>query len=227
MIYWAIKTALESNEFERIVVSTDDSEVAAIAIECGAEAPFTRSKELSDDFASTISVVADAIRQIRGQREFRVTCCLYPTSIFATTEDLTGAKRLLEGNPLVHYVASVLRYPHPIQRALKIGVHGELTFVDPSQSALRTQDLEPRFHDAGQFYMGRTESWLSGVPVLENAIGIELPSWRVIDVDTEDDCRRAQELHLSQARDRENRSMSEDRQEASATDERRPGRSAS
>ena len=198
LIYWAIKIALESGEFERVVVSTDDSEIAAIAIESGAEVPFIRSADLADDFASTISVVADAIYRIGSQREFGLTCCIYPAGIFATKRDLAASRQLLEANPGLSYVAPVLRYSHPIQRALEISDEGNLAFVDPAQSVQRTQDLAPRFHDAGQFYMGRTASWLSGVPILENAIGLELPSWRVLDIDSEDDWIRAQEMHRIQ-----------------------------
>jgi CMP-N-acetylneuraminic acid synthetase len=212
LIYWAIKAALESTEFERVIVSTDDSEIATIAIDSGAEAPFTRSAELSDDFASTISVVADAIGQIGSPHEFDLTCCLYPAGIFTTKEDLTEARRLLEVNPGVPYVAPVLRYSHPIQRAFEIGALGKIAFVDPPQSDQRTQDLAPRFHDAGQFYLGRTESWLSGVPILENAIGLELPSWRVLDIDNEDDWIRAQELHRIQLRHHEFPSQAADPQ---------------
>ncbi len=208
LIYWAIKTALDSDEFERVIVSTDDFEIAAIAIECGAEAPFTRSAELSDDFASTISVVADAIRQVSRPGDFEFTCCLYPAGIFATRTDLAEARRLLEVNPSIPYVAPVLRYSHPIQRALEIGERDRLAFVEPTQAVQRTQDLAPRFHDAGQFYLGRTKSWLSEVPILENAIALELPSWRVLDIDNQADWIRAQELHRIQLRQPQDPSLS-------------------
>ena len=212
LIYWAVRTALASDEFERIIVSTDDAEIAAIAIESGAEVPFTRSADLADDFASTISVVADAIRRVGSPGEFEFTCCIYPSGIFATKTDLIEARRLLETNPSLPYVAPVLRYSHPIQRALEISEDGKLSFIDPAGSIQRTQDLATRFHDAGQFYMGRTEAWLSAVPILENAIGLEMPSWGVVDIDNEDDWIRAQELHRIQLRHHESPAQAADPQ---------------
>ena len=198
LIHWAIQTAINSRQFDRVIVSTDDSEIAAIALEGGAEVPFTRSQGLADDYASTVSVVADAIIQVGGEDQFAFTCCVYPTGIFATIEDLKQGRLLLEANPKTHYVAPVVRYGHPIQRALEIDEQGKISFVDETQSLRRTQDLPPRFHDAGQFYMGRTESWLKGVSILGNAIGFELPSWRAIDVDSEDDWIRAEALYRTQ-----------------------------
>jgi pseudaminic acid cytidylyltransferase len=198
LIHWAIRTAIDSRQFNRVIVSTDDSEIAAIALEGGAEVPFTRSPGLADDYASTMSVVADAIMQVRGEDRFAYTCCIYPTGIFATIEDLHLAKLLLEANPNAHYVAPVVRYGHPIQRALEIDKKGRIAFVDDTQSQRRTQDLSPRFHDAGQFYMGRTESWLNGVSILSNAMGFEMPSWRTVDIDSEEDWIRAQAIHRTQ-----------------------------
>lgn len=210
LIYWSIKTALDSREFDRVIVSTDDSDIAQIAIECGAEVPFTRSAALSDDIASTISVVADAISRVSSPGAFQFTCCIYPGGIFATTSDLAEARLRLEVDPAIPYVVPVLRYSHPIQRALEIGASGELAFVQPTQAGQRTQDLAPRFHDAGQFYFGRTKSWLSGVPILQNATALELPSWRVLDIDNEDDWILAQELHRIQLRQQGNEVESAD-----------------
>ena len=195
LIHWAIRTAIDSREFDRVIVSTDDSEIASVALEGGAEVPFTRSQGLADDYASTMSVIVDAILQVRGEQYFKYTCCIYPTGIFATIEDLHEAKMLLEANPNAHYVAPVVRYGHPIQRALEIDEKGRIAFVDDTQSQQRTQDHSPRFHDAGQFYMGRTESWLNGVPILSNAMGFEMPSWRAVDIDSEEDWIRAQAIH--------------------------------
>ena len=198
LIQWAIRTALDSRQFDRVIVSTDDPEIAAIALEGGAEVPFTRSQGLADDYASTVSVVADAIIQVGGEHQFAYTCCIYPTGIFATIEDLNQGRLLLDANPNAHYVAPVVRYGHPIQRALEIDEQGKISFVDETQSLRRTQDLPPRFHDAGQFYMGRTESWLNGVSILSNAMGFEMPSWRAVDIDSEEDWIRAQAIHRTQ-----------------------------
>lgn len=93
------------------------------------------------------------------------------------------------------YLATVTKFAHPIQRALTMSSSGRIAFIDPAASDVRTQDLPTRWHDAGQFYWARTKSWVEGLPILENSFGYELDSWKVQDIDTEEDWRRAELLH--------------------------------
>ncbi len=197
LIVWAIESARACGEFSDIVVSTDDDEIAGIARECGASVPFMRSTELADDFASTVSVVADAVERMQALGfAGDLVCCIYPAAILVTPTDLEGARALLDHSDRP-YAATIVRYPHPIQRAFEVGPHGELTFVDPTGAAQRSQDLPPRWHDAGQFYWGRVDAWRAMTAILPNAVGYQLPADRAVDIDTEDDWLRAERLHAT------------------------------
>ena len=195
LIEWAIDLALESALFDKVVVSTDDPQIAEIALAAGASVPFERPAELSNDTASTGAVVAHAVSQMQGRGfagEF--VCCIYPASIFVSASDLADAQGLLENSDR-DYAATLVRYQHPIQRALDMDSKHRVTAVDPLGAAQRTQDLPPRWHDAGQFYWGRTRAWLKQIPVLPNAIGYELNASEVQDIDDEVDWQRAQFIH--------------------------------
>lgn len=195
LIEWAIEMALESQMFCDVVVSTDDRQIAEIALHAGAAVPFVRPAELSNDTASTGSVVAHAIGEMQ-ERAFdgAYVCCIYPASIFVSYADLAEARSLLARSDR-HYAATLVRYQHPIQRALDMDSQHRVTAVDPLGAGHRTQDLPPRWHDAGQFYWGRTQSWLNQVPVLPNSVGYELNATEVQDIDDEVDWQRAQIIH--------------------------------
>lgn len=194
LLAWAVRTCLDSGLFARIVVTTDDEEIAAIAREAGAEVPFVRSAELSDDHTPLVPVVSDALERI-GADDSSVVCCVYPTALGLLATDLTASVRLVDDAQTATYVVGVVRYSHPIQRALIRDEDGHLSMVDTATSQTRTQDLEPRWHDAGQFVWARASTWRRGLPVLTNAVGYELPAWRAIDLDTEDDWLRAELVH--------------------------------
>ncbi|MBB1485646.1 pseudaminic acid cytidylyltransferase [Oceanospirillum sediminis] len=190
MIAWSIDVAIKSDCFDRIVVSTDDDEIAQVAIGCGAEVPFIRPASLSDDYAGTVEVLAHAAEALLLRPE-DVVCCLYATAPFVREEDLqAGHKKLLQSD--LDYVVSVVEYNYPIQRALRF-VGGRLSMFDSEMYGVRSQDLEGAWHDAGQFYWGNAEAWMQRKPVL-NALsgGVILPSYRVQDIDTPDDWVRAE-----------------------------------
>ena len=193
LIAWTVDACLASSCFDRVVVSTDDTEVADIATAAGAEVPFVREASISDDHTPLAPVMADAVRRLE-LADTDAACCVYPTSVGLRPADLrAGAELLAEaGAP---YVVAVVRYAHPIQRALLLADDGGLTMADPTLALTRTQDLEPRWHDAGQFVWGRAAAWLDETPVLTSARGIEIPAWRVVDLDTEDDWARAEVVH--------------------------------
>lgn len=197
LISWAIETALSSGVFEEVVVSTDDPEIASVALESGAAVPFTRPPEFSDDFTSTSVVMHHAVETLAASSSVAVElfCCIYPAAIFVDTSDY--ARSQLQAAQLndASYLATVTRFSHPIQRALTMSDGGRIAFVDPTCSDARTQDLPPRWHDAGQFYWGRAKSWTEGLPILENSFGYELDAWKVQDIDNEEDWRRAELLH--------------------------------
>jgi len=186
LIAHPIRAALASGCFARIVVSTDDAEIAAIAREHGAETPFVRDAALANDMAGTAEVVLDAIRRL-GAEETTFTCCLYPTAPLETQEDLQQSLAELEASgapallPVTHFDF------HPL-RALKRNAVGAVEFAWPEHALTRSQDLPELVHDAGAFYWLRTRDFLaSGRIVAPGAVGWPIPRLRAIDIDTEED----------------------------------------
>lgn len=199
LITWAVQTCLTSGLFVDVVVSTDDGEIAEIARAAGARVPFTRPPELSDDHATTSAVMAHAVRELDCQeRGIELACCVYPAAAMITAHDLLAARDLLIAHPDLQYAGAVVRYAHPIQRALLVAPDGRVSLEHPEQASTRTQDLPPRWHDAGQFYWGRCDAWRDGVPYFSSALGIELPSWRAVDIDDEADWLRAEAAFATQ-----------------------------
>ena len=193
MIAWSIETAQASGVFDRIIVSTDDAEISAIAREFGAETPFERPASVSDDHATTIDVVRHAISWL-GEHDAKpeALCCLYATAPFATAIDIIRGVELLGD---ADFAVPVTQFEFPIQRAVKVTDTGRLDMFDPAQYAVRSQDLEEAWHDVGQFYWGRADAWMTVTNLFGPATAaIPLPRWRVQDIDTEEDWRRAEML---------------------------------
>lgn len=193
IIAWSIEAALASGCFDRVIVSTDDEAIAAVAREHGAEAPFMRPAELSDDHTPTIPVIAHAIRWQEAQGgDVRAACCIYATAPFCRAEDLRQGWRLLEADR-VDYVFPVVSYGFPIQRAVRMDAAGRVEPFQPEHATTRSQDLEPAYHDAGQWYWGMREAWLEGRPIFAPASrAVVLPASRVQDIDTAEDWARAE-----------------------------------
>lgn len=201
LIAWAIEAALASNVFDRVVVSTDNQEIAEVAAACGATVPFVRPYDLSDDLTPTAPVIAHALSQLSTQgAQADQVCCIYPAAIFVSPSDYIAAKALFTQSQQAGFITSMVRYPYPIQRALELRSDGTVDFVDPNYAQARTQDLPDRWHDAGQFYWGRSNSWVSSHSLLRNARGYPLQSSQVVDIDTEEDWERAQLLHSARLR---------------------------
>ena len=192
LVAWAVRTALAATSVDRVVVTTDDDEVAESARAAGAEVPFRRAPELSDDHTPLVPVIADAVARLGLGRDAAV-CCVYPTAVGLLPQDLDAGAALLDESA-ASYVVGVVRYSHPVQRALAMDDAGLLDMVDPDLALVRTQDLPARWHDAGQLVWGRAGAWLDQTPVLTAARGLELPAWRAVDLDTEDDWARAELL---------------------------------
>lgn len=204
MLAWSIEAARESRCFDQIVVSTDDEEIAGVARDCGADVPFQRPIELSDDYTGTIPVVAHAIRALQSMRESPdVVCCIYATAPFLQGMDLRQGLKDLEQNG-ADYAFSVTRYEFPIQRAIRIANSGRVEMFYPENFNTRSQDLEAAYHDAAQFYWGRTDAWLSSTTMFsEVAVPVMLPHHRVQDIDTPEDWERAEWMFKSMALQRE------------------------
>ena len=196
MMAWSIAAARDSGLFERIVVSTDDDEIAAVAVSEGAEAPFRRPSALADDHATTIAVVRHALEWLAGRgAEPQTLCCLYATAPFVQPEDLqAGARAIAEG---ADFALAVTDFGYPIQRALRLAPGGHVEMFDPAHALTRSQDLEPAFHDCGQFYWGRRDAWLDDQRPFfgPGTRPVMIPRYRVQDIDTPDDWIRAELLH--------------------------------
>ncbi|MGQ3076568.1 MULTISPECIES: pseudaminic acid cytidylyltransferase [Rhizobium/Agrobacterium group] len=195
MIAYAIAAAHGCGLFDRIVVSTDDDEIAAVALREGAEVPFTRPPELADDHTPTVPVIAQAIRALDAMG-FNATevCCIYPGVPMLSRDDLIRAHDLLSATGR-GYAFPVAAFPSPIQRALRMDGQHAVSPFQPENTGVRTQDLEPAYFDAGQFYWGMRDAWLDGLAVHPNGCAIVLPEWRVVDIDTTDDWERAEILY--------------------------------
>jgi len=191
MIAYAITAAKESGLFEHIVVSTDDEEIAQIARDWGAETPFVRPSELANDDAATVPVIAHGIEICRTLGwTFEHVCCIYPGVPFIQIDDLRGALKHMNNNN-ANYCFPIAKYPSAIQRALKLLNNGKMQPFYPDFELTRTQDLESAFCDAGQFYWGKVDAWLTNQQIHSSGLGYIIPNWRVVDIDTPDDWQRA------------------------------------
>lgn len=191
-----IGSARRSGLFSRIVVSTDDPEITAVAREAGASVPFRRSAALADDHATTAEVVLDAVDHLDrlGQPVTGPLCVLYGTSVFARPQDLVESHRSFVEAPC-DVLFSAAAFPAPVQRAWRRGDDGTAEMVWPEHRSTRSQDLEPRFHDLGQFYWSRPSYWRDHSPDRRPRARMHvLPSWRAVDIDTEEDWVRAEAL---------------------------------
>jgi pseudaminic acid cytidylyltransferase len=188
MMAWPIEAARESGCFDRIVVSTDDEEIAAVARAWGAEVPFMRPAKLADDHATTLDVMEHALQALSIGEAPDFACCIYATTPFLAPSDLREGLAALQGNAEADYAVSVARFESPIQRALRRNAAGFFAMIHPEFQQIRSQDLEPAFHDAGQFYWGRAIAWSGRTPILAaRALGIELPRERAQDIDWPED----------------------------------------
>lgn len=195
MIAWSIEAAFESSCFDQVVVSTDDAEIAEVARQCGAHVPFMRPTTLSDDHTGTIPVIRHAIEWFseRGQVADQV-CCIYATAPFVRAVDIRTGLDILTGADS-DYAFAVTKYPFPIQRAIRITDQGRVAMFNPEHFNTRSQDLEEAYHDAGQFYWGRATAWLTGKVIFgPHAAAIQLPRYRVQDIDTVEDWQMAEYL---------------------------------
>ena len=195
MIAWSIEAALASGCFDKVIVSTDDDEIAAVAQAHGAWVPFKRPTNLSDDYTGTTDVIKHAAQWLAAAGyESDYLCCLYATAPFIRAEDLRRGKVVMDAST-PDYVFSATTYAFPIQRALKVDEQGQVSMFQPEHFTTRSQDLTEAWHDAGQFYWGTRAAWLEKRPIFSSSARlIELPRHRVQDIDTPEDWARAEWL---------------------------------
>ena len=196
IIAYSIETAIKSGLFDKVIVSTDDEEIAEVARNYGAETPFMRPEELADDYTGTTAVAKHAIEWYLEQGiEFENICLIYATAPFLCQKNLQlGLNSLL--NESRDFCFSAAQYNFPVQRSLVITSAGNVTPLIESAIEHRSQDLELVIHDAGQFYWGRSHAFLNFGQIFAcNSKPILIPSYLVQDIDTDDDWYRAQLLY--------------------------------
>jgi pseudaminic acid cytidylyltransferase len=198
IIAWSIGAAIQSGCFDRIIVSTDDREIADVAKFYGAEVPFVRPPQLSDDYTGTSAVIAHALDwEIRRGMDVSEVCCIYATAPFLQSEDLQrGLASLISSN--AEFAFSATSYPFPIQRAIRITSTQRVEMFWPEHFNTRSQDLEEAWHDAGQFYWGKPQAWLTCKTLFsKDSVPVLLPRYRVQDIDTAEDWVRAEWIFRS------------------------------
>ena len=189
---YSIEAALMSGSFDEVMVSTDDDEIAEIAKKYGASVPFMRSEKTSNDFATTVDVIDEVISEYHKRgTDFDMFACIYPTAPFVTADRLKEAVEKLTASDADSLIP-VVRFSYPPQRAMEIH-DGRLIFRQPENLSARSQDLTPHYHDAGQFYVVRTESFLKNHGIMVGDIlPMELSELEVQDIDNEVDWKLAE-----------------------------------
>ena len=195
LISYSIEVALKSKLFEKVIVSTDDEEIAKIAIECGAVVPFLRPKELSDDFTGTGAVVNHALEYLKEQGEdYNFVCTIYATASFLDEKYLIeGFEKLKNSN--ARNAFSCTSMPFPIQRTFKITKDERCEMFFPEHFKTRSQDLQDAYQDAGQFYWTNLDVESEEIIFGKDSIPIILPRFLVQDIDTLEDWARAEIMY--------------------------------
>jgi len=192
LIAYSIELALQSQLFERVIVSTDDPEIAEIAQQYGAQVPFIRPAELADDFTGTGDVVEHALQQLTALgQNYDYLCTLYATA------PLLQKKYLLEGykqlkNSDAQQAFSATSMPFPIQRCFKVDARGRCEMFQPEHFFTRSQDLQEAYQDAGQFYWKNLHRPTIDITFGKGSIPILLPRYLVQDIDTPEDWQQAE-----------------------------------
>jgi N-acylneuraminate cytidylyltransferase len=189
---YSIAAALASKAFDEVMVSTDDVEIADIAKKHGALVPFFRSPELSSDSAMTAPVLVEVLKEYeKSGKPFDQVCCIYPCAPFIKEERLRSAMALL-AEKQCDSVFPVAKFSYPPQRCLVIR-DGKVGMLHPENYNVRSQDLEPYYHDAGQFYCVKTEQLLrTGKLIGENSYPLIVDESEMQDIDTEEDWKIAE-----------------------------------
>lgn len=196
MIAYSIAVAKQSELFDKIIISTDDSEIAEVARQHGAEVPFIRPENLADDFTGTVPVIAHAIEEIQSLGwQVSEVCCIYATAPFLQADDLSKGLELLTQHR-GDYSFSATSFPFPIQRAIRVTKSQQVSMFYPEFEQTRSQDLDEGYHDAGQFYWGTATAFLTQKPIFSaDSYAVILPRNRVQDIDTKEDWERAEQLY--------------------------------
>ena len=193
IIGWTIDIAKKSKLFDKIIVSTEDKQIANVAKKYKAEVPFSRPMRLADDYVGTSEVVVHAINwlQKNGHQPTDI-CCIYPTASLMQVKDLKASLKHLRSGRW-EYIFSATTFDHPIFKSFTKIKKSQPKIIFKKKISIRSQNLEETYHDAGQFYWGSVKSWLGKKKIFgKNSKMILLPRWRVQDIDVIDDWKKAE-----------------------------------
>ena len=193
ILYWTIRVLKQSRLFSKIVLTTDDNQIKKAGERLGFDHIILRPKNLADNYTSTKPVIQHAIKILKAKFKIKHVCCIYPCNPFLDFVDLNKSFKILKKNK-EKFILPVAEYAHPIQRAIRLDVKKNIIFFKKKYELTRTQDLAKSYHDAGQFYWGSVNNWLSKKRIHSNAIGLPIPKWRAVDIDNLQDWKRAELL---------------------------------
>lgn len=192
ILAYSIQAALESMIFDEVMVSTDDQEIAEVAKKYGAIVPFFRSEQASDDYATTADVLKEVLHAYKNiGKVFDWMCCIYPTAPFVTAKKLKDSFMEVQEKK-ADALIPVVRFSYPPQRCFIMN-NGKLSYKWPEYMRSRSQDLEPFYHDAGQYYFWKINTFLENeTAFLQKTIPYILDEVDVQDIDTLDDWKIAE-----------------------------------
>ena len=196
IISYSIETAINTNLFDKVIVSTDSDEIAKVAIKYGAETPFVRPKKFADDFTGTHEVIRHAVNWLENKGEkIDYICCIYPTAPLIEKNDILRGFDLIKSGKWDSIMAAT-NFSYPIFRSFKKLTNGGLKMIFPEHYKSRSQDLPNVYHDAGLFYWAKPEIWKKKSQGYneKNSI-VEIPNHRVQDIDTFEDWEKAELIY--------------------------------
>jgi len=195
IIFWTIKILIESNIFDKIVVTSDSQLILDLSKKFGADILIKRSKILSADKITTIAVIKDSIKKLKAKNIYpKYVCCVYPCNPFLNILDIKLGYKLVK-NANDKFIFPVSKYSPPINRAFHLDKNLNIFPFALKSSNKRTQDFKDSYYDAGQFYWGSANSWNNKNSVHNFSKAIIIPSWRSIDINTPDDWNRAEIIY--------------------------------
>ena len=188
MIEWTFRIIKKSNIFQKIVLSSESNRILNLGRRLGFDILIKRPKNLADDHTGTIELIQHAIRELEKEFLIKNICCVYPCNPFIQIKDLKKSIYLLNKNKN-SFVVPITNFSHPIERAYSLNRNGMINFINNRFAKTRTQDLKKKFYDVGQFFLGSKKTWFNAKSA--SRIGLQIPSWRAIDIDNADDWKRA------------------------------------
>jgi len=203
-IAYTIEAAVLSGVFERVIVSTDSSDIADIATSYGAEVPFIRSPSISDDFTPVSVVTIDAIQRVDPNGRFGVVAQLMANCPLRTAQDVVeGLSHFLLGGAEAQLSVSRYGWTNPWW-AMMIDESHRLQLIHEGSVNQRSQDLPKVFCPTGALWFGKAQAIINGGTFhLEGRTGCEIPWSHAVDIDTAEDWELAELLLEARAKEKQ------------------------